>query len=100
VLNRDSRDKTCKIFNDVETKDLCTMRYSSTSNKALLFTSQNIFIIAIINILFFHKLPRNITLGPHELNNTVFAFHNIEFNSLRNIFTLLWEDFILLDGNG
>ena len=27
------------IFNEVETKDLCTVRYSSTSNKDLLFCS-------------------------------------------------------------
>jgi hypothetical protein len=25
------------LFNEVETKDLCTVRYNSTSNKALLF---------------------------------------------------------------
>ena len=25
------------VFNEVETKDLCTVRYSSTSNKGLLF---------------------------------------------------------------
>jgi hypothetical protein len=32
-----ARATTMKVFNKVETKDLCTVRYSSTSNKDLLF---------------------------------------------------------------
>ena len=31
------------ISNEVETKDLCTVRYSSTSNKALLFCGFEVF---------------------------------------------------------
>ena len=33
------RTTTMIIFNEVETKDLCTVRYGLTSNKVLLFCS-------------------------------------------------------------